>query len=673
MWAPVVPSPDSLAPSSRCKHAACLHAQTGELYLLGGRNGNVALRDFWLYQPVAKRWEVVRGSGSPPGCLQGHTMLEYKDVLYVFGGELSFCNDQETPLWMFDIKEKTWHKYSTPKGVVTPKGRRGHTAVVFQDSMYIYGGYQDLRGSTSELWAFHFPSKTWHLVSQGGAADCPPRHHHSAVLHDSSMWIFGGMSDLQETSDCWKFDLVSRCWHPVRSKPGPGCLHSHTAVKLLNQMVLFGGEKEGQTVNEIWRFHFATECWEKVPSIPPAPQPRSQMIAFVFPELRCDDGELDGLSAVPSTPSLARHAWAVAGRIKEGAENILDSRHAGTRYSFIPPDSCSEDCESDREDDWANSKILKQLPREMYRDIKRPSDFQRLNVKSSNKPNQSRSIMKDLTKVKMSILSPTAQYSMFYNQSSESLDSQSNFSSQLFPLPKTEIRNCTELSELPNCTELTELSNCRELSELPSCTELSHPSNYNNSTHPHKLPDTSIPKSDSQFTFQSYSCSSRNSTLSSNYREMSDTGHLVDLTEEGLETEDEAGTISGYASLEVLDMLDTKLSLSNPYYSGPHISEEDKHSSYAEALKCPVDEFLTAECEGVQLREKKGRQGVVRPKSEVVSTNFVANRARPLSEVVRADKVNIKTPQLVMYVVGGREVGQVNVFNRNISLWKLRM
>ena len=100
-----------------------------------------------------------------------------------------------------------WEKLAYHKGVVTPRGRRGHTAIVFQDSMYIYGGYQDLRGSTSDLWAFHFPSKTWHLVSQGGAADCPPRHHHSAVLHDSSMWIFGGMSDLQETSDCWKFDL----------------------------------------------------------------------------------------------------------------------------------------------------------------------------------------------------------------------------------------------------------------------------------------------------------------------------------------------------------------------------------------------------------------------------------------------------------------------------------
>ena len=39
---------------------------------------------------------------------------------------------------------------------MTPKGRRSHTATVFQDSMYIYGGYQDLKGSSPELWAFHF-------------------------------------------------------------------------------------------------------------------------------------------------------------------------------------------------------------------------------------------------------------------------------------------------------------------------------------------------------------------------------------------------------------------------------------------------------------------------------------------------------------------------------------
>merc|ERR550519_1884415 len=131
MWTPVAQSPDSCAPSSRCKHAACVQNSTGDLYLHGGRNGNVALRDFWRYQPGGNTWNKVTGAGHPPGCLQGHSMVEYQDILYIFGGELSFCNDQETPLWMFHIKDNMWEKYSYQKGVVTPRGRRGHTAIVF--------------------------------------------------------------------------------------------------------------------------------------------------------------------------------------------------------------------------------------------------------------------------------------------------------------------------------------------------------------------------------------------------------------------------------------------------------------------------------------------------------------------------------------------------------------
>lgn len=42
------------------------------------------------------------------------------------------------------------------KGVCRPKGRRGHSALVYRGSMVIYGGYQDLRGSSNELWSYHF-------------------------------------------------------------------------------------------------------------------------------------------------------------------------------------------------------------------------------------------------------------------------------------------------------------------------------------------------------------------------------------------------------------------------------------------------------------------------------------------------------------------------------------
>ena len=50
MWSPVVRPPDipeDKVPVSRSKHATVLHGQC--LYLLGGRNGNLPMKDFWKY------------------------------------------------------------------------------------------------------------------------------------------------------------------------------------------------------------------------------------------------------------------------------------------------------------------------------------------------------------------------------------------------------------------------------------------------------------------------------------------------------------------------------------------------------------------------------------------------------------------------------------------------
>lgn len=35
----------------------------------------------------------------------------------------------------------------------------------------------------------------------------PPRHRHSCVVFDQGMWIYGGMTDLQDRSDLWRLDL----------------------------------------------------------------------------------------------------------------------------------------------------------------------------------------------------------------------------------------------------------------------------------------------------------------------------------------------------------------------------------------------------------------------------------------------------------------------------------
>lgn len=48
-------------------------------------------------------WTQLSVDGEFPGSLQEHTMVGYRDTLYVFGGEVGFSNGVETPLWMYSI------------------------------------------------------------------------------------------------------------------------------------------------------------------------------------------------------------------------------------------------------------------------------------------------------------------------------------------------------------------------------------------------------------------------------------------------------------------------------------------------------------------------------------------------------------------------------------------
>lgn len=85
----------------------------------------------------------------------------------------------------------------------------------------------------------------------------PARHKHSAVLHDDAMWIYGGMTDLHERSDLWKWDIVSRVWTNIKTKLNPGPLHSHAACRLPSSMIVFGGERSGLPTNDLWKFSFS--------------------------------------------------------------------------------------------------------------------------------------------------------------------------------------------------------------------------------------------------------------------------------------------------------------------------------------------------------------------------------------------------------------------------------
>lgn len=66
------------------------------------------------------------------------------------------------------------------------------------------------------------------------------------------------MCNLEEKNDLWKYNLNSRRWTQIKSKPQPGPLKSPSVSKALGSMFVLGGERNGKEVDELWKFTFGT-------------------------------------------------------------------------------------------------------------------------------------------------------------------------------------------------------------------------------------------------------------------------------------------------------------------------------------------------------------------------------------------------------------------------------
>ncbi|KAK9771060.1 putative BTB domain-containing protein [Seiridium cardinale] len=151
---------------------------------------------------ASHQWSLVDNYGDIPGVRMGHTATLYQgDKLLVFGGE----NEHRTylsDLIIFDLKTAHWTQPQVTGPV--PKGRARHAAVLHEDKLFIVGGitgrdnyvlddicYLDLKTYT---W-----SKSWRFVG---------RFDHSAHIWNDKVWVFGGLSeDMDKIGDLWWLDL----------------------------------------------------------------------------------------------------------------------------------------------------------------------------------------------------------------------------------------------------------------------------------------------------------------------------------------------------------------------------------------------------------------------------------------------------------------------------------
>ena len=221
----------------------------------------------------------------------GHATVIYDEEFYVFGGYDNVTNTYLNDLWKAVVvgPKITWVKLF---GKSPLPARAFHSGIVYQDSIYYFGGSTTDGHLLNDVWRYDIRLGYWIRCFVNGATPNPPAResHGSAYYGDEGMYIWGGIGEYGYLDDMWKFDLQNERWEKVyQGLTFPSARGHFASVVIDEQWVFLGGQVGNERLptkfwspdtrfiplynpdefsGEVWKFDFNTRLWEYIGCMP---------------------------------------------------------------------------------------------------------------------------------------------------------------------------------------------------------------------------------------------------------------------------------------------------------------------------------------------------------------------------------------------------------------------
>jgi len=227
-------------PPPRCSHQACVFKNY--LYLFGGeftspsQNQFYHYRDLWRLNLDNYSWEQMKDVKGGPSARSGHRMVIWKHKLILFGGfydtltEIKYFND----LHILDLDNHKWQKVEFNFAQVVPPPRSGFQMAIFENTLFIYGGYSKEKSTKfgeakgvihTDCWSLNLNENplSWIKVKKSGIPP-PPRSGMSMVADKKRLIVFGGVLDEESEdnmkstfyNDMYIFSMDSKRWFATK-------------------------------------------------------------------------------------------------------------------------------------------------------------------------------------------------------------------------------------------------------------------------------------------------------------------------------------------------------------------------------------------------------------------------------------------------------------------------
>ncbi|KAM0238007.1 hypothetical protein ACHAPO_003883 [Fusarium lateritium] len=262
----------SRAPVSGASHTS-LRAHTttiigSNVYVFGGCDSRTCFNDLYVLDADSFHWTIPYVVGDIPVPLRAMTCTAVGKKLIVFGGGdgPEYYND----VYVLDTTNFRWTK---PKiiGDKMPSKRRAHTACLYKNGLYVFGGGDGVR-ALNDIWRLDVADvnkMSWRLVSSSdkaspGTKDYRPkaRGYHTANMVGSKLIIFGGSDGGECFDDVWVYDVDAQVWKAV-AIPVAFRRLSHTATIVGSYLFVIGGHDGSEYSNDVLLLNLVTMTWDR--------------------------------------------------------------------------------------------------------------------------------------------------------------------------------------------------------------------------------------------------------------------------------------------------------------------------------------------------------------------------------------------------------------------------
>ncbi|CRK33984.1 hypothetical protein BN1708_006239, partial [Verticillium longisporum] len=272
----------SRAPVSGAPHTS-LRAHTttlvgSNIFVFGGCDSRACFNELYVFDADAFYWSAPHVVGDIPVPLRAMTATAVGKKLIVFGGG-------DGPAYYNDVYvlDTTTFRWSRPRilGDSVPSKRRAHTACLYKNGLYIFGGGDGVR-ALNDIWRLDVSDvnkMSWRLVSspdKDKPASAPPprpkaRGYHTANMVGSKLIIYGGSDGGECFNDVWVYDVDAQAWRLV-DIPVTYRRLSHTATLVGSYLFIIGGHDGNEYANDVLLLNLVTMSWDRrrVYGLPPS-------------------------------------------------------------------------------------------------------------------------------------------------------------------------------------------------------------------------------------------------------------------------------------------------------------------------------------------------------------------------------------------------------------------